>query len=219
MMPGHFITIEGGEGAGKSTQIRLLMAALETAGIRAIHTREPGGTPGADAIRELLVRGDAGKWDDMAETLLFYAARREHLSRLVWPEMRNGTTVVCDRFADSTRVYQGAGKGLGDDFVMALHHLTLGDFAPDITLWLDIDVEAGLHRATSRPGEEEVRFESMQKSFHERVRAGFQKLAEDEPHRVIRINAQQGIAAVHGDMVRAINSRLALGLQPQPVEG
>lgn len=217
-MTGRFITIEGGEGSGKSTQIRLLMAAFEAASLPALQTREPGGTDGAEAIRDLLLRGDTGKWDDITETLLFYAARREHLARVVWPEMAKGTMVICDRFADSTRVYQGNGKGLGDDYVMALHHLTFGGFQPDVTLWLDIDVGKGLERAVSRPGEEEIRFESMQKSFHDRVRSGFLRLSEQEPHRVVRINANQSIEAVHRDMLEALNRRLNLQLQPQQAE-
>lgn len=218
-MTGRFITIEGGEGSGKSTQIRLLMKAFAAISLPAIHTREPGGTEGAEAIRDLLLRGDAGKWDDITETLLFYAARREHLARVVWPAMAEDTHVVCDRFADSTRVYQGFGKGLGDDYVRAIHHLTLGDFQPDVTLWLDIDVANGLERATSRPGEQEIRFESMQQSFHERVRTGFEHLAKSEPHRVIRINANQTIAEVHHAIIHALNSRLALALFPQSDTG
>lgn len=214
-MAGRFITIEGGEGSGKSTQIRLLMAAFEAAGLPAVHSREPGGTEGAEAIRDLLLRGDAGKWDDVAETLLFYAARREHLARFVWPRMEQGVTVVCDRFADSTRVYQGCGKGLGDDYVLMLHRLTLGGFQPDMTLWLDIDVGNGLERAVSRPGEEEVRFESMQRSFHDRVRGGFLRLSQQEPHRVVRIDANQSIEAVHRDILRALQERLALDLPVQ----
>lgn len=217
-MTGRFITIEGGEGAGKSTQIRLLMAAFEAAGMAVLHTREPGGTEGAEAIRHLLLRGEAEKWDAITETLLFYAARREHLVRVVWPEMEKGTVVISDRFADSTRVYQGDGKGLGDEYVLMLHHLTLGAFQPDVTLWLDIDVGKGLERAVSRPGEEEVRFESMQQSFHQRVRDGFLRLSEQEPHRVVPINANQGIGAVHHAILDAVNRRLALNLCPQPAE-
>lgn len=214
-MQGQFITIEGGEGSGKSTQIRLLMKAFEAAGLTAIQTREPGGTDGAEEIRNLLLRGDVGKWDDVTETLLFYAARREHMARVVWPALEAGTHVVCDRFADSTRVYQGYGKGLGDDYVLAIHHLTLGGFQPALTLWLDIDVQKGLTRAVSRPGEQEVRFENMQASFHDRVRAGFEKLAQDEPQRVAHIDANKSIAEVHAAIIAALNGRLGLNLQEQ----
>lgn len=214
-MTGRFITIEGGEGSGKSTQIRLLMKAFAAAGLDTLHSREPGGTEGAEAIRDLLLRGEAEKWDAVSETLLFYAARREHLARVVWPAMERGTHVVCDRFADSTRVYQGYAKGLGDAYVLQLHRLTLGGFQPDITLWLDINVEDGLHRATSRPGEQEVRFEQMQGGFHDRVREGFEALARDEPQRIARIDANRSIADVHGAIIRELNSRLGLALQTQ----
>lgn len=214
-MQGRFITIEGGEGSGKSTQIRLLMDAFAGAKLTALQSREPGGTAGAEAIRELLLKGSADKWDDITETLLFYAARREHLARVVWPAIAQGRHVVCDRFADSTRVYQGFAKGLGDDYVMAIHHLTLGEFQPDMTLWLDIDVQNGLQRATSRPGEEEVRFEHMQGGFHDRVRGGFEALTANEPQRILRIDANRSIAAVHEDIIDAINAHLGLGLAVQ----
>lgn len=217
-MQGRFITIEGGEGSGKTTQIRLLMRALAQSGLTALHTREPGGTEGAEAIRALLLRGDAGKWDDVAELLLFYAARREHLARVVWPALEAGTTVICDRFADSTRVYQGYGKGLGDDYVMALHRLTLGNFQPDLTLWLDMDVSAGLRRATSREGDEEQRFERMQGGFHDRVRSGFEALAQQEPQRIVHIDAGGSIAAVHEQVISALNVRLGLHLSVQSEE-
>lgn len=214
-MSGRFITIEGGEGSGKSTQIRLLMKALAAANLPAIHSREPGGTEGAEDIRDLLLRGDAEKWDAISETLLFYAARREHCARVVWPAMQQGTHVVCDRFADSTRVYQGFAKGLGDDYVLALHRLTLGAFQPDLTLWLDIDVQNGLQRATSRPGEQEVRFENMQGGFHDRVRQGFETLAVQEPQRVVQINANGSIADVHATIIATLNTRLGLNLATQ----
>jgi dTMP kinase len=216
-MAGQFITIEGGEGSGKSTQIRLLMKAFEAAGLPVMQTREPGGTDAAEEIRDLLLRGDVGKWDDVSEMLLFYAARREHMARLVWPALEQGTYVICDRFADSTRVYQGYGKGLGDDYVLALHHLVLGGFQPALTLWLDIEVRQGLDRATSRPGEQEVRFENMQTSFHERVRYGFEQLAEHEPQRVAAINANQGIAEVHHRIITEVNARLGLSLVEQDI--
>ena len=218
IMQGRFITVEGGEGSGKTTQIRLLMRAFAQSGLATLHTREPGGTEGAEAIRALLLRGDAEKWDDVAELLLFYAARREHLARVVWPALEAGTTVICDRFADSTRVYQGYGKGLGDDYVTALHRLTLGNFQPDLTLWLDMDVKAGLYRATSRAGDEEQRFERMQGGFHDRVRAGFETLARKEPQRIVHVDASGSIAAVHEQIITALNARLGFHLAIQPEE-
>lgn len=214
-MRGRFITLEGGEGSGKSTQLRLLMKAFKEADLEAVQTREPGGVAGAEAIRELLLKGAADKWDDVTETLLFYAARREHLVRVVWPAIEQGAHVICDRFADSTRVYQGYAKGLGDNYVLALHRLALGNFQPDLTLWLDIHVENGLQRATSRPGEEEVRFENMQSSFHDRVHHGFENLLNNEPQRIVRIDANGTIPHVHEQIILLLNSRLGLALHPQ----
>jgi dTMP kinase len=215
-MNGRFITIEGGEGAGKSTQIRLLMAAFHAAGLPVIHTREPGGTDGAEQIRELLLKGDADKWDSVAETLLFYAARKQHLSQLVWPAMQDGKHVICDRFADSTRVYQGYAKGLGDAYVQAIHHLTLGAFEPDLTLWLDIDTQKGLQRATGRVGETELRFENMHHSFHDNVWHGFNDLHHANPNRMVRIDANAGIEAVHRQIITLLSERLGILLKPQP---
>lgn len=218
MPKGKFITLEGGEGAGKSTQIRLLLEALEHAGHKALHTREPGGTEGAEAIRNLLVQGDPQRWDAVTETLLFYAARRNHMEKLVWPALEAGTHVICDRFADSTRVYQGYGKGLGDDYVMALHRLALGNFQPDLTLWLDVDAQQGLSRAGSRENDKETRFESMKGDFHERVRYGFADIAKKESRRIVRIDAAQPISNVHADIIRAVNTHLEFNL-PVMMEG
>lgn len=214
MGQGQFITIEGGEGSGKSTQLALLMQAFEAADLPVIRTREPGGTVGAEAIRDLLVQGDVDRWDPISETLLFYAARRELMTKEVWPANASGTHVVCDRWADSTRVYQGYGKEMGQGFVQAVHHLTLGDCEPDLTLWLDIDVQAGLARANGGPQENETRFEGMQQSFHQRVREGFAQIAKREPERFIRIDAGQTIETVHAAMIAAINNHLGLQLHP-----
>ena len=149
---GRFVTIEGGEGAGKSTQLDLLVAALGHAGIAAQRTREPGGSEGAEAIRRLLLEGADERWDAIAETLLFYAARREHVTRLITPALDRGIWVVCDRFADSTIAYQGYGRGLPLAELQALHRFALGDFAPDLTLILDLPVDEGLARAATRSG-------------------------------------------------------------------
>lgn len=211
---GKLITIEGGEGSGKSTQINRLLEAFDAAKLPAIHTREPGGTEGAEAIRNLLVQGDAGRWDPVAETLLFYAARRQHLVQAVWPALENGTHVICDRFSDSSRVYQGCGKALGDDFVMQLHRLSIGTYQPDLTLWLDIAPELGLQRVAERGESSETRFESTQGGFHERVRDGFFALARREPARFIRIDAGQEIDSVHQLVIGVICERLGLPLTP-----
>lgn len=216
MQTGRFITLEGGEGSGKTTQIALLLKAFEVAGISAVSTREPGGTPSAEDIRRLLVCGDAKKWDDVAELLLFYAARREHLVKKVWPTLALGQYVISDRFVDSTRVYQGFAKGLNDDYVLSLHRLAVGAFMPDVTFWLEINVNTGLKRAKNRATEkEENRFESLQDDFHKQVQQGFAELAAADPLRIERIDASQSIAAVHCDMIAALNWRLGLTLKPQ----
>lgn len=209
---GKLITIEGGEGSGKSTQINRLLEAFKTAGMPVIHTREPGGTEGAEAIRKLLVQGDAGRWDPVAETLLFYAARRQHLVQAIWPALEKGTYVICDRFSDSSRVYQGCGKELGDDFVMQLHRLSIGTYQPDLTLWLDIDPEVGLKRVAERGESTETRFETTKGGFHERVREGFIALSQREPARFMRIDAGQEIDMVHRAIIQAVGERLGLPL-------
>ena len=148
---GYFITLEGGEGAGKSTQAKLLVAALKHAGVRARFTREPGGSPGAEVIRHLLIEGETERWDALGEALLLYAARREHVTRLIQPAIDAGTWIVCDRFNDSTIAYQGYGRGVPLDDLAMLRRLALGDFAPDLTLILDLSVEDGFARAALRP--------------------------------------------------------------------
>ncbi|MHA1538508.1 MAG: dTMP kinase [Alphaproteobacteria bacterium] len=185
---GRFITFEGGEGSGKSTQCRRLAQRLADAGIEAIPTREPGGTPGGDDIRALLVEGEAGRWDAKSEALLHFAARREHVTRMIEPALAAGRWVVCDRFTDSSMAYQGYGHGLGADYIQALAELTIGDFRPELTLILDIDPQIGLKRAGRRGGNE-TRYEAMEIEFHQRLRAGFLKIAEAEPGRCVVIAA------------------------------
>lgn len=202
-MQGRFITIEGGEGSGKSTQIALLKKTLEEKKVPHLITREPGGEEGAEAIRALLVTGDKNRWDALAETLLFYAARVQHVARLIQPALNEGKLVLCDRFADSTRVYQGIGKGISPAFIEALHALTLGNVAPDLTLILDIDPGVGLKRASARRGNE-TRFEGMDLQFHQQVRAGFLAIARAEPQRCHVIDASQPPEAVHAEILRKI---------------
>lgn len=184
---GRFITFEGGEGAGKSTQVKALVAALETAGKRPLATREPGGSPGAEEIRALLVSGATSRWDGMTEALLHMAARRDHLVKTVWPALADGRWVVSDRFADSTFAYQGAGQGLARDVLQSLHRATVGDFAPDLTLVLDLPVDVGLARAKARGGDD--RYERMGADFHNRLRQAFLSIASADPKRCAVINA------------------------------
>ncbi|MBX3455859.1 dTMP kinase [Ferrovibrio sp.] len=185
---GVFITLEGGEGAGKSTQIKRLVARLAARGIEAVATREPGGTPGAEAIRGLLVTGDVARWDAVTETLLHYAARREHVEKTVKPALQRGAWVISDRFADSTMAYQGHAGAVGAARVGALHKLVLGDFTPDLTLILDLPVQVGLARAKSRANTAganaaEDRYERMGLAFHEALRKAFLDIAAAEPQR------------------------------------
>ncbi len=185
---GRFITFEGGEGSGKSTQAPRLAERLIDSGIAVTLTREPGGTGGADAIRALLVEGEASRWDPQSEALLHFAARRDHVTRVIEPALAAGGWVVCDRFTDSSMAYQGYGHELGAEFIRALAELTIGGFRPDLTLILDIDPEIGLKRAGKR-GDNETRYEGMGIDFHRRLRAGFLEIAKTEPGRCAVIDA------------------------------
>lgn len=207
MERGQFITFEGGEGAGKSTQLKLLAEALERAGIEVVTTREPGGSPGAEAIRGLLVTGAVDRWDAHTEALLHTAARRDHLARTVWPALKRGAWVICDRFADSTLAYQGYGHGLPKDFITSLTRLAIGEFKPDLTLILDLPVEEGLKRAGGRGGAED-RYERMGEAFHERLRQGFLEIARQDADRCAVVNAAASLDDVHQSILRAVKSRL-----------
>ena len=206
---GRFITLEGGEGAGKSTQIGLLAAFLRGQGREVVTSREPGGSPGAEMIRKLLVEGPADAWDGLTEALLMFAARRDHLVRTVWPAIERGAWVISDRFADSTRAYQGHGHGLPMERIEALYKVAVGAFAPDLTVILDLPVEIGLARAAARRGAE-TRFEDLGPGFHERVRSGFRAIAAAEPKRCALIDAVGDVDAVHRAIVRVARERLEL---------
>jgi dTMP kinase len=212
----RFITLEGGEGAGKSTQIARLADALRLSGIDVLTTREPGGSPGADAIRRLLVEGEPGRWDGETEALLHFAARRDHLVRTVWPALAAGTWVLCDRFADSTLAYQGYGHGLDRNVIDTLYRLAVGDFRPDLTLILDLPAEAGLARAATRHGESdgavEDRYERMEVAFHRRLRDGFLAIARDEPYRCAIVDAAQEAASVAATIRAIVGDRLGVAL-------
>ncbi len=208
MPHGRFISFEGGEGSGKSTQIKRLAHALQERGIDVLLTREPGGETQAEEIRKLLVTGEAQRWDAMAETLLFLAARVQHSKRVIEPAMAAGKWVLSDRSLDSTRVYQGIAKGIGVDTYDALHALTLGAFVPDLTLLLDIAPQTGLRRSLAR-NNTETRFEGMALDFHESVRDGFLQLAAAESQRIAVIDASAELEAVSAQIEDVVFARIA----------
>jgi dTMP kinase len=203
---GRFITLEGGEGAGKSTQLKRLAERLRGRGLEVVATREPGGSPGAEAIRELVLNGAADRWSPITETLLMYAARRDHIERVIAPALNRGAWVVCDRFADSTRAYQGAGGGTDPALIAALEAQVLGEARPDLTLIFDIPPEVGLERAQVRGGE--MRFESKGLAFHQRLRDGFLAIARGEPQRCTLIDATSSMEAVEAAVWAAVELRL-----------
>jgi dTMP kinase len=209
--PGRLITFEGGEGAGKSTQIGHLAAALRDAKIDVLVTREPGGTPGAELIRKLLVEGPPDRWLPLTEALLLHAARHDHVVRRIAPGLAAGRWVLCDRFMDSTRVYQGVAGGVGEAVTERLHATIFGDLRPDLTVILDVPVTTGLDRRR-RGASGEQRFEQMTGAFHERVREGFRALARAEPERCVLIDAARPIEAVAADVRELVSRRLGLDL-------
>ncbi|MGH7117032.1 MAG: dTMP kinase [Stellaceae bacterium] len=207
MARGRLITLEGGEGAGKTTQLPLLVGALERAGIGALGTREPGGSAGAEAIRRLLLEGEGARWDAQQEALLLMAARRDHVARLIEPALTRGVWVVSDRFADSTLAYQGYGRGLAPADIALLQRFALGHFAPDLTLILDLPAEIGRARAASRSALAD-RFERLDTAFHERLRQGFRAIAAAEPGRCALIDAAGEPQTVHRAVLDAVARRL-----------
>ncbi len=209
MARGRLITFEGGEGAGKSTQIAMLAERLRAAGRSIVTTREPGGSPGAESIRGLLLTGEVDRWSPFTETLLMYAARRDHIERVIEPALERGEWVLSDRFADSTRAYQGAAGGAPFELIDALEAQTLGAARPDLTLILDLPVEVGLARAAER-SHAEVRFEAKGLAFHQRLREAFRAIAEAEPQRCVVIGASGSREAVAEAIWRAVADRLGV---------
>ncbi len=203
---GFFVTLEGVDGAGKSTQARLLAEALEAEGLAVVRTREPGGSPGAEEIRRLLVSGDPGRWSARTEALLFTAARRDHLERLIEPALAAGKVVVSDRFADSTRVYQGARAPELRAFVDALHALAIGR-EPDLTLILEVDPARALARGRG-PEAGEGRFEAMGLPFQRRLAEGFRALAREFPGRCVLIDGERPAEAVAAEIRALVLERL-----------
>jgi dTMP kinase len=204
---GRFITLEGGEGAGKSTQIARLADWLKARGREVVATREPGGSPGAEMIRKLLVEGPAERWDGATEALLHYAARRDHLRSTIWPALKRGAWVISDRFADSTRAYQGYGHELDLTMLDRLHDVAIGSFQPDLTLILDLPIATGLARAAARRGTE-TRYERLPRDFHERVHDGFLEIAKSEPGRCAVIDASRDIDTIAIAIARVVAERL-----------
>src|SRR4051812_35545004 len=190
-----FVTFEGGEGGGKSTQLRILADRLRSVGETVVTTREPGGAPGAEEIRRLLVEGEPGRWPAEAEALLHFAARAEHLAKVIRPALESGQWVLCDRFADSTFAYQGYGQGLDLAWLKQLRGRVVGATEPELTLILDLPVETGLGRAR-----EQQRYERMGRAFHERLQNGFLAIAKEEPERCTVIDATRSIDAVAADI-------------------
>jgi dTMP kinase len=202
---GRFITLEGGEGAGKSTQARILAEALAARGLPTLLTREPGGAHGAEAVRGVLL--GAGPWDGVAECMLHFAARREHVARSIAPALEAGMWVVCDRFADSTLAYQCYGQGVPRPVFDSLAAVALGPLRPDLTVLLDLPPGAGLARAMARG--ETNRYEALDPAFHARVRDGFRAAAEAEPERWAVADAAAAPEAVSAAVLAAVESRLA----------
>lgn len=208
-MTGRFITLEGGEGTGKSTQVKRLKAGLEAKGLKVLATREPGGSPGAEEIRKLLVEGEPGRWNPITETLLAYAARADHVARTIGPALAAGTWVISDRFNDSTFAYQGVGRGVERETIRRIDSAVLDDFQPDLTLVLDLDVKTGLERANARAGAEN-RFEKFGPEFHERLRQSFLDIAKRAPERCRLIDASGGVDDVAQAIFVAVARRFDL---------
>lgn len=213
-MRGRFITFEGGEGTGKSTHTKLLAERLGEVGIEAVLTREPGGSPGAEIIRHVILSGAAKPLGAEAETMLFASARDDHLNETIRPALERGAWVICDRFADSTRVYQGIVGAVDPRLIGELERITVGSTVPDLTFVMDVPAEVGLERARKRRGGADAdRFEGEDLSFHEKLRAGFRALAEGEPDRCVLIEA----TVPREDVARKIWETVAKRLRPPGV--
>lgn len=215
MSGGIFITFEGGEGSGKTTQINRLAQALTVAGRRVVTTREPGGTFEGEKIRACLVQRDGGNWTPMAEILLLFAARIMHVEKVISPALEQGDIVISDRFTDSTRAYQGYGHGLPAGTIENLNALVLGNFKPDLTIVLDIDTQTGLRRSTRRmegecfdDGRSEDRFERLDVEFHKRLRQGFLEIAAANPQRCCVIDASGSVDEVAAQIEALVKDRL-----------
>jgi dTMP kinase len=208
---GKFITFEGGEGAGKTTQAAILRVHLTNAGYEVVLTREPGGSPRAEEIRKTLISGQARKFGPLAETVLFYVARDSHLTLSIRPALNRGVWVICDRFSDSSRAYQGAAGGVAASALDALERIVVGPTRPDLTIILDLPPQEGLARAKARAaaaGEGADRFESMSLLFHKNLREEYLRIAKSEPDRCVVIDGSRPADQVERDVWRAVRERL-----------
>ena len=206
MLNGKFITFEGGEGSGKTTQISLLQQFLKDRGIPTLTTREPGGSVGGEDIRELVVKGKPGRWDAHTEYLLLSASRRDHLVNTIWPALGNGTWVISDRYYHSSIAYQGAGHGLPINFIKTVYREIAGNFDPNLVIFLDIDPHLGLSRTQARTHQEN-RFEQMNLDFHQRLRQSFQLQAENMEKDGLLIDATQSIELINNQIINDIKIR------------
>ena len=212
-MRGKYITLEGGEGCGKSTQVKLLAQYLEQNGISCVLSKEPGSTVEGQVIRNLLVTGDKDKFDAVSDCLLYYADRRCDLTKVVWPALDAGKWVVSDRYADSTEAYQyyGYNKRISLENLHSLYKIVAGDFKPDLTIILDMDPEVGMKRSFAKAetmSVKELRFESRQLEFHRNLRQGFLEIAKREPNRCVVLNADTSIEKLHEQIIDVVQKRL-----------
>jgi dTMP kinase len=211
MTSGKFIALEGGEGAGKSTQSRRLAEALRARGVAVVTTREPGGTPGAEAVRQLLLNTEGEGWHPRAEALLFAAARSDHVERLIRPALTAGKWVICDRFVDSTRAYQGGGSGLSDAELLTLHRIGSGGLLPDLTLLIEVPAAIAARRLAARDSGAADRIGGRDAAYHAKVAAAFTRLAAAEPERFIRVDSSGSIEETHAQVMAALAPWLANG--------
>ena len=193
---GLFISFEGGEGVGKSTQIDLLKTSLTKKNLNVLSTREPGGTKEGELIRKFLVSGEISSWDSYSESLLFNALRREHINKIINPSLFKGDIVLCDRFIDSTIVYQGVGGGINQTLLLSLHKNFCYDLYPDITFFLSLDPKVGIDRTLSRNNKTENRFENMGLSYHQKIQDGFKALSDKNNKRFFEINAELSVEKI-----------------------